>query len=514
MNTTTLEACSKKNSSSDSEIRVTQFSDYISQNIRATALLALLIFAQMLGFKAIYPYPSFFSDSDSYIYAAATHLNVNVWPIGYSWFLRAFHNITHSAQALIFFQYLFLETAALYLYHTFVFLLSPNRLTRTILMIVLFFDPLNLYLANFISSDGLFVGLSLIWLSELLWIIYRPNLYHLIILSFACLIAFTFRYNAMIYPLIGLLVFFLAPYKMSFKLAGILLAPVLVLSFIIFSSNAAKKMSGYSQFPPILGGWQWANNALYMRENIEEDSAGFLDPQMAELDGLAREFNRKVPPENRKLSPYVGNYFIREKISPLRQYVSLHYSDSNTRSRIIAWAKVAPIYKEYGLYLIKRHPIPFFHHYLLINAKNYFLPSLEKLEVYNQGLDEMPFLAKQWFHYPDWKVTAVSKTFQGYILFPYPTLFLFVNLYFAWQMLLFIQRRGLVRSERKFVLSLGMICTLLVLNAAFSIFANIIVFRYQVFPLFALLIAGLLLAEKNINLTNHATNNHRHTLLQ
>jgi hypothetical protein len=321
----------------------------------------------------------------------------------------------------------------------------------------------------------------------------------------------------MIYPLISIPIFLLSKKSTGFKVVGAFLGPVLVVVFIIFSSNAAKKLSGTAQFPPILGGWQWANNALYMREFIVEDSTKFPNTQIAELDGLARDFYREVPPQYRDLSNHVGNFFIQTPYAPLKQYMGLHFSSYKAYGGMVAWAKAAPIFKQYGIYLIKKHPIAYFQHYLLLNTKNYLIPPLEKLAIYNLGDDEISNIGKKWFDYPNNKATAVSKTVQGEILIAHPQLFLFLNLFFAGQLFLFIKKCGFTRSERKYTVAIGLFFGLITTNAGFSIFANIICFRYQVFPMLVLLVASMLLAEKNKSSKSknisHATNNHNNPLL-
>jgi hypothetical protein len=57
---------------------------------------------------------------------------------------------------------------------------------------------LHLSLGNMVSSDGLFLTLSLAWFALLLWIVYKPSnkiiLWHIIVL----LSAFIVLYNALI----------------------------------------------------------------------------------------------------------------------------------------------------------------------------------------------------------------------------------------------------------------------------------------------------------------------------
>jgi len=479
-------------------VRSTPFRTYLVRETgEKNVQYLLLMICEFLIFKFFYPFPSFFSDSYSYIYAADSYLGANIWPIGYSRFLYYFHLITHSASVLILFQYLFFEVVALYFYRTVIFLLSPTKFTRVILSVFLFFNPLILYLANFVSSDGLFAALSLLWLTTLIWLIYHPNVNHLLILSITCFIAFTFRYNALYYPLVSVPVFFLSKNKIWFKLSGLVLSPMLILPFILYTSNAAKQMSGSAQFPPILGGWQWANNALYMREYIQRDTSQFPTQQMFELDQLARDFYQKVPPKDRNLSSYAGNFFIIDQRAPLKQYMGRHYGRDSSYGGVAAWAKSAPLFKEYGIYLIKKYPLPFLQHYILLNAKKYFFPPLEKFKIFNLGSYYIWPTGVQWFNFSSPVADVSSFTFQGYLLGFYPVFFFILNLFFAGITLIFIRRKGFQMTDKQFSLTVGIISVLVIANASFSIFANIIVFRYQVFPMFTLLLIGLLLTDFN-----------------
>lgn len=456
-----------------------------------TIVLSGFLTLQLACFKLFYPFPDFFGDSYNYIFAASHNLDVNIWPIGYSKFLQAFHGITNSAFLLVLFQYFSLEAAYFHLYQTIVRCCPTGRRARILILFFFFFNPLNLYVSNYVSSEPLFLALSLVWLTELLYTIYKPSWLHLIILSVAFLIAFTFRYNAMYYPLIAVVGFLISKQPIVQKIIGIVLGPLLIIPFIMFSSNAAKQLSGVSQFPPIYGGWQWGNNALYFREYIQEDSNAFPTPQTAELDRIARNYFRTVPPEDRDLAPYVGNFFIQQREGPLRQYQLKHFKSSES---IEAWAKAAPMFKDYGIWLIKRHPLAFGRYYLLLNTKNYFFPPLEKLEIYNLDEDNVGQSIANWFGFNSTKITTIfPRNFQGTFLFFYPYLFFFLNFYFCWSLFFYIKQKGFRKCPRPFAIVITLITLLLLTNFGFSIFANIIAFRYQLFPMSVLFTFALIL---------------------
>ena len=473
------------------------FKDFVFVENKAYCLIILgLMVLQFIVFKLCYPFPDFFSDSYSYIEAAFYRWDVNIWPIGYSRFLMLFHWLTVSGLALVCFQYLVWSVSALYFYLTVVFFYHTGRNTRIFFCLFLFFNPLFLYLANYVTSDMLFVSMSTVWLTQLIWILRRPRPYMVFTQALLMFIMFTFRYNAMIYPLVAAAVILLSKQRIWVKALGIVAGPVLILPFILWSSHAAKVMTGTAQFPPILGGWQWGNNALYMRGFIEEDSTVFPTPQTAELDRFARRYFSQPDRPQDLLFSEVANFFIRHPEAPLKHYMSRHYPNPKSEyDYVAAWGKSAVVFDQYGKFLIKRHPLAYARYYLLVNAKNYFIPPLEKLEVYNLGLDEMWQPGQFWFHYPSPKVWSISKGLQGIVLALFPMFFLILNIYYTIGLFLFIRRGGLHRVSRNFVYPLLIITGFLGLNAAFSIFANIIVIRYEIFPMIVFLAFAMLLTD-------------------
>jgi hypothetical protein len=473
------------------------FKDYVfTHNKVYLLIISGILLLEFVIFKILYPFPDFFSDSYSYIRAAYFHFDVNIWPIGYSRFLAMFHHwISHSGSALITFQYLAWCASALYFYFTLTYFYPTGKNTRIFLNLFLFFNPLIFYTTNYVTSDILFISMSTVWLTLLIWILNRPRLAHVLIQAVLMFILFTFRYNAMLYPVIAAGVILLSKLRPWVKAIGVIAGPVLIIPFIIWSAQAAKVITGAAQFPPILGGWQWGNNALYFRGFIQEDSAIFPTPQTRELDGIARRFFSLPYRPQDQLADEVANYFIRHPEAPLKQYMGRHYQPKNEYESVAAWGESAIVFDQYGKFLIKRHPLAYARYYLLVNTKNYFIPPLEKLEIYNLGEDAMWPEAQGWFEYPSPKIWCVSKQLQGTVLALFPVFFLVLNLYYAIGLGLFIHRGGFRKAGRIAQYTIGTITVFLALNAAFSIFANIIVIRYEIFPMLVFLAFAMLLTD-------------------
>ena len=147
------------------------FKDYVFTENKVYLLVMLgIMLVEFIVFKICYPFPDFFSDSYSYIRAAYLHLDVNIWPIGYSRFLALFHHwISHSGSALITFQYLVWCSSALYFYFTVTYFYPTGKNTRIFLNLFLFFNPLFFYTTNYVTSDILFISMSTVWLTLLIW---------------------------------------------------------------------------------------------------------------------------------------------------------------------------------------------------------------------------------------------------------------------------------------------------------------------------------------------------------
>lgn len=476
------------------------FIDFVFRQKRNRTLLFTLLACATLEFiifKICYPFPDFFSDSWSYIFAAREGLDVNIWPIGYSKFLAVFHWITYSHLALITFQYFCLVTSSLYFYYTVTYFYTTRKYTRIILILFLFFNPLQFYIANYVTSDAIFISLSLVWVSQLMWIMHKPQLYQVFFQAVLFFIAFTFRYNALFYPVITAIAFLFSRQATWRKVLGIVIGPLLIIPFIFYCLSASEKMTGTAQFPPILGGWQWGNNALYMYEHINADSTKMTSPEVRELNRIAIQFFKETPPHERNLPAYVANYFIRQPNAPLKQYMFRHYQPKTGYDDVAAWGKVSPVFKEFGLSLVKRHPVAFARYYMGVNTMNYFFPPLEKLEVYNLGFDKTVPIVQKWFHLDSLDLpVALPKRFQGILLFLYPTLFCILNLCIFIGYFHFVQPKYSRNADPRFRQCAVLIGVFVLLNLCFSIFANIIVIRYQVFPMFICLTFTLLLIDE------------------
>jgi hypothetical protein len=449
-----------------------------------------------IAFKLLYPYPDFFSDSYSYIFAASANLNISIWPIGYSKFLSVFHALTHSDTVLVAFQYFFIQFSALYLYFTVLYFFNTSKWTENVLFIFLFVNPLTLYLANTINSDALFGSLSLIWITGLIWIIQRPRTSQLFTQAILLFLCFSIRNNAYYYPLVAAITFLLSKQMLWRKIVGILLPFVLLLPFIMFTQNASYKLTGTKQFS-LFTGWQLANNALYIYDQINVDSITLPTKEAKELNRISIEFFKHIKTDIYRdyLESYVGNFFIRQPEAPLKEYYRRHYTAKDELSNVITWAKASAAFEPFGKSILVHHPIAYIRYFVYPNSWHYFVPPLSHLEQYNYGENTIDPIGQHWFDYREPKIHVFSYSFQGTLLMIYQAFFLLINLYYLWYLIGFIARKGFIVKGLDHLSVHKLIAGYFLLNLGFSLIATTNILRYQFVPMIVILAFALILSD-------------------
>lgn len=465
----------------------TSFANFILRDKRNRLyLLAIpLAIIEIILFKILYPFPDFISDSYSYIATNLYHMKVNLWPIGYSIFLYILHAISPSQYLLVLCQYLILVLAFLYFFYTILYLYRPQKNSTRIIFAFLFLNPLFVYLSNCVLSDTLFCAISMVIFTGFLWMTYKTGYTHLLISGTLIMLAFTIRYTAIYYPIFAIVGFGITTFKWYEKVLGMLLPWLLIIPFICYTQQKTKEITGTAEFS-VFGGWQIANNALYMYGHIQVDNAK-VPPHARELDLLSKTYFEENKPSGGELASIPGTYFIKVPEAILKPYLVSHTKFSDDTSQFRAWGQVSPIYNEYGKYLIKQYPLAFIRYFICLNIRNYFLPYLEKFGNYNLEQEEVGELVATWFQWKDRRVLSLpSAQFQQLFYGIYPLLFLIFNIYFAARFTqYFIINK--CRPENKMVFHLFILAlTFLIINFGFSVFASPIVLRYQIVPMIIL----------------------------
>jgi protoporphyrinogen oxidase len=457
--------------------------------------VALLL--QLVVFKSLYPFAGFIN-GDSYVYieSAYWNMNINTYPVGYSKFLRAFSVFSTSDTVLVTFQYLLIQFSTLYFIFTLSYFYKPGKVVFNILFIFMVCNPVFLYLANYISSDALFLAISLLWFTQLLWILHRPTPKRIFLQALILLFAFSIRYNALFYPGLAAFALVLSRQKAWIKAGGIAMSILVIFGFIILTSNKYQKLTGQRQFSPF-SGWQMANNALYAYRYVPKKEKHALPDKFKVLDAMVTTYfdtSRSDFQKNPQEMLEANTWYMWDPNSPLQRYMNLQFKKDSMALPLKRWATVAPLYAEYGTYLMKQYPRYFLTHYIWPNAMKYYTPPVEFLDTYNTGKDSVAWLAQMWFDYKSLKVRTAFKDMKVTILDFYPTLTGILNFLFLIGFLGFAVLNGF-RLFPRLAAAILLAGGLWFANFGFSVFASPVALRFQLFPLLVALSFALISIE-------------------
>jgi hypothetical protein len=461
------------------------FKQWLLSNAENKRLLWFSAIVMLISFgwlKYLYPYPNFMPpDSFNYIEAANNNDFINMWPIGYSKFLRLISVFTHSDVVLGIIQYLLLIAGVLYFLFTIRYLLSPGKwLFRTILIIIVA-NPLLPHIANFVSSDCLFASISLVWFSQLLWILYRANSKLLLLHAIVVLLAFMTRFTAIYYPVVSMVVIFLAHMTAKTRSLGMGAIAVLLLCFIGRTQYEYKIKTGTVQYSAF-GGWQLAANALYGYAWAKKGSSEYIPHKFRELHAIVNKHMDSISHLTIRPDVIPGIYYLWDFKSPLLLY--LYKSSFQTKKTFFEhWASVAPLYNKYGRWLTVKYPISYLKHYAWPNLLRYYSPPPYFMGSYNLGKKSVDPIAASWFN---WKNNQISNRLNSstiHIMNVFPTLLAIINPAFMFCILFFLFFAGFRQCNvtGKHII----LCSLLVWgsNTLFSVLSAPIELRYQIFPI-------------------------------
>jgi hypothetical protein len=484
------------------ELSFTDFLFRDKYNSTILKLAAVLIVVQFIIFKYLYPYANFIhGDSFVYIKAAASNSDISTHMIGYSRFLRLISVFSSSDTALVTIQYILAQAAGLFFLYTIFFFHNIHKITQIILVCFLILNPLFLYMANLVSTDCLFMTLSLFWFALLLWLINRPSVsvifWHTIVIFFA----FIVRYNALIYPIIGLLTFFMTKLTLKTKIVGIAGPLLLCGLFILYTGNKYKALTGIWQYSPF-SGWQMANNAMYIYRYVDSADRKAVPEKFRELDNMIRTYfdtTRNIyrfPLEGIKAS----TFYMWTRTMPLYQYREKMLGKDTSLPELQKWAQIAPLFKEYGIYIIKQYPLKYAEHFLWPNALKYYAPPIEYLEFYNNKQSTVNSVAQSWFGYKTSKVHSRIKDSKSYPLDIFPILTGSMNIMLLCCLICFFILLGF-RTKIALSKTIILVMSIWLLNAAFTIFSTPAAIRFQSFPIILITTFCLVLIDWMYKLT-------------
>ncbi|SFW89975.1 hypothetical protein [Chitinophaga sancti] len=438
-------------------------------------------------YKYYYPYPNL--TFDSYHYLMNMHLNTNAagWPVGYSKFIKIIGSHSYAANLLTGIQYFTIQLGFLFLFITFRLFFSPRKWSSLIIFIFLFINPITIFCSNHILSDSLYLGISAIWITQILWIIFRFEPYMVITQAILLLILFDLRYNSLYFPIITVFAFGVSRIKTLWKFVGIILSIFILGTFIQYTSNEMKKISGVNQYA-YSNGWKQASNGLYIYEHYYKKEKTPLNGQFTELDSLVRDYFNKP---HQKVSLFypdqeitLGSFYMAVGGTPLYSYMQLKSGFKDWSLDFHRTAPYGPLYRSYGNYLILHHLTGYLKYVVFPNSLSYFTPYPEIFnknpEAFSLWMDNIyGKVARDWYKLTTLKVTESYIHFREIILSPYPSIYTAIHLIFILTFILFIYLHGFNLMNRIQIYGIMIMAMMCLGNYIFTVLSTTSVLRYQ-----------------------------------
>jgi len=435
-------------------------------------------------FKLFYPHPFMVMDSYVYIRPLVEGKSVNSFPMGYTWFLQLFSVFSRSATMLGWVQHLLLETSCLLFFFTLLYFFQPGRWVRILLFLFLFVNPLFLYISNCIMSDALFTTLSILWITQLLWIIVRPRVHMIFVHAVLLLLVFTVRYNALYYPFLASFTLLFNRLRPWLKVGAIAVQFALIGGFIQYTRVEMERTSGIRQFSPF-GAWRMANNALYMYGHICRKEMDSVPPQFAALDRLVKDyFNAVQWVDDLSDARSGGAFYAADPDSPLLQYMYRKHGHDTVFLDLRTFGDMAPLYSAYGTYLARTYPLDYCRWFLWPSMIRYAISPLEIFSYLTPFFLRDDAIGKEvsgWFHLKTLAVSPAYINLRTILLSPYPILLGMIHLAFVLGGLGFAFFGGFKKVGRPNAWIFVTVMGFWIIDLFFKITAGAIVLRHQLF---------------------------------
>ncbi|WP_207496521.1 hypothetical protein [Aridibaculum aurantiacum] len=346
----------------------------------------------------LYPVPSYFADSFTYVGAAANNQPISFRPIFYSKLIQFFRLLSTSELALIAGQYGSWWLANLFLFFTSCYFFLLKGWKKYLLFALLILHPFWVFSSNYISSDTFFNSLTVAWFTLLIWVMHKPKWYIISLHLWLLLMIFMLRYNAVYFPIFTAVAILFATLSTWKKLAYILVAVAFVFSFIEYTSRQTEKLVGTKIFTGF-SGWQYANNALHVVRNKKIDPSTIENQKVRELLVFNQSFFNTYKDS---ITTKASAWYMWHPQSPLKLYLRQH----NAKAGFFrTWNELAPLYGKFGKTIILQNPVAYIQHFVVPNLGEYVLPRLELYDTYFEDVDTVAAVATKYFNYKSNKVS-------------------------------------------------------------------------------------------------------------
>jgi len=432
--------------------------------------------AYFIVLRSVYPVPSFYSDSFTWVGAAKNNQPVTFRPIGYSKLLQFFKYFSINDLALTASQYFSNLIANLILFFTCNYFFTYNRVSRIMLFALLILNPFYLFYSNYVSADAFFCSFTIAWFTLLIWILYKPSLC-LVVAQLALLaLLFQLRYNAIIFPAITALALVISKQawwkKMVYIFSGFLLIALLMFSTV----RATERYTGTRIFSAF-GGWQLANNAMHILRYEKPDTSTIADKQTKELLLYTLPFfdTASFIPDD------ASGWYMWHVYSPLKKNMDVYAKKKVGYFR--TWNALGPIYSKFGKTIILKEPFTYLEHFVIPNCRAYFFPSLEVYRDYMEGNDTIAHVAQEYYHYKTNRTPQHYPLLYTIVFNPWKNGFTIMNALFIGFTFWYLLSKNYKRQSRLFNYTLLCFSALYLANFFFVVLLAPSVLRYHTFIL-------------------------------
>ena len=440
-----------------------------------TGLAAGIVYFIIL--RMLYPIPSCYSDSFTYLQVAQDNTEVSFRPVEYSKIINLFKGFSASDVALIFGQYFSNVLANLLLFFTSIYFFSFRSVNKLLLFALLVFNPLYVLYSNYILTDAFFCACTVAWFVALIWMIRKPRWYYTVAQLLLLLILFKLRYNAIVFPVITALALYMSRQKAVYKFVSLGISILLIVAMVIYTTNIVERDTGIRTFSAF-SGWQMANNAMHIIRYQKADTTA-TDEATKNLSVFINRFQDTT--KERFDSVNAISAYMWNNRSPLKAYIPVYAQEEGYQTYFLTWTALGGVYSNWGRSIIFSHPGAYVKHFVLPNTKAYWVPDLEAYADYFTKTDTLPVRMQQFYRYPSRKVGPQHEWVYDITFKPWPYLFPFLNAAFlltaiAW----FATRRY---KKEKPLTNQWLLCFLFfyVVNFFFIVLLAPSVFRYHVF---------------------------------
>lgn len=470
----------------------TLLTSLVSKNNKTYGLLTILFSVIIwIIFKHFYPQPFITADSYFYILSANNNYYAGYWPIGYPKFIRLIVKLAYSSYLLVTIQFVISQVSLFLFFISIRTIFNLNTIASCLLFIFTTLNPIFIFANNHIMSDILFMDFSLLWMTQLLWIILCPRPFMLISQAFLLFIAFVIRYNAIYYPLLTILVFALSSISNWKKLIGIAITFIPIIIFIQFTRVQMEALGGVRIFSSAAG-WKQASNALYMYSHIAEKDKSMIPEKFRELHLITKRYFKQKHTEvdlyHIESEPSLGCFYMNSDESPLIKYTILKNGENANTLNFNDKISFSAFFLKYGNYLILHHLKSFLQFVIMPNMAAYITPFPEIYGTTYQLYDSMDHdigrLTKKWFKIKANYTPSRYIFLREKILSPYILIFSIVNLLFFISIILtpfiILKRKIKLNNKHYCLIVLILAC---VLNFLFTIITTTSVIRFQFFSI-------------------------------